>query len=80
MDKNKIKEFLKNEEIRQYITEIMEEQLEKELKDEEYKKQPTPHYLSEYGNYLVKTPITLSDIKYPIKGIESSKNTVIIIV
>jgi hypothetical protein len=62
MNKNKIKELLKDEEIRQYISALLDEKFEKELKDEEYKKQPTPHYLSEYGNYLVKTPITLSDI------------------
>jgi hypothetical protein len=67
--KKKIKDLISEEELRQYFYEWLDEYLTEKAEGEaqsnsqdEYIERPSPHYLSEYGKYLVKTPMTLSRI------------------
>jgi hypothetical protein len=62
--KKKLKELIEEEELKELVEEVVAEKLNNinniEVGEEEAAGHPTPHYLSEYGKYLVKAPPTLS--------------------
>jgi hypothetical protein len=75
--KKKLTDLISEEELRQYfyqwLADYLTEKAEGETQSNEYSEyieRPSPHYLSEYGKYMVKTPLTLSSIDiYQLKAI-----------
>jgi hypothetical protein len=67
--RKKVKDMITEDEIKEIvydtISDVLEEKItnnsEEDLEVEDIAR-PTPHYLSEYGKFLVKSPITLSHL------------------